>query len=284
MKTQILLSSLAILIASLFLGCYKEEDSSSGGDLQNLFFVAFFDSVYQNQQGNNIFTPNVESGGVIMANPIPTFEYWKVGSVTFSNTDYYHYYPGYLIFGGLGGNDYTYIQPVTTNLNPLTVEVSTSVGTLIGVLSLPPAITNLYSNYQDTLPLSQSLNVYWNGNADFYQVYFDYWRSNMDDIEFQEFTSSTSITFSGSIFTTDGELYIYIAPVNGPPPEAGSTPNMVGEGSGFFCYIGYEEEIEIIVGSGFTNTKTSGNPNQYQSIRREKQMQNLLTAYGFNLE
>jgi hypothetical protein len=58
---------------------------------------------------------------------------------------------------------------------------------------------------------------------------------------------------------------------------------MVGEGNGFFSYIGYEEEIEIIVGDGFGSYKNSTSPRSESSMRANR-LQNLCAAYGFNLE
>jgi hypothetical protein len=285
MKTQILLSSLAILIASLFLGCYKEEDSSSGGDSQNVLIWADFDSTYQNLQGNTIFTPNVEIGGVVMADPLPTLEYWKVGDISFTSSAYWSYGPpGYLAFGNMGGDDEPYIPPITTNLNPLTVEVKTSMGTLIGIVSLPTALTGLYSNFNDTLPLNQSLTVSWTDiGADYYGYYLDYWRSNMDDIEIDDITLNNSVTFNSSYFTADGEVWINVWPYNGPIPQAGAVPNMVGDGNGFLCYEGFGDQIYLIVGDGFGSYKNN-NPSMSESSMRSNRFENLCTAYGFNLE
>ena len=71
---------------------------------------------------------------------------------------------------------------------------------------------------------------------------------------------SNSITFPGSIFTHNGEIwYISIMPMNGPLPKAGAAGNMEGDGSGFLYYFDFYRGghfSNIIVGSGIDDILT----------------------------
>ena len=67
------------------------------------------------------------------------------------------------------------------------------------------------------------------------------------------FAFGNSFTFPGSIFTHNGRIYyMYVHPMNGPLPKAGSIGNMLGDGNGFLYYYGQSvsQELWIIVGSG----------------------------------
>ncbi len=114
------------------------------------------------------------------------------------------------------------------------------------------------TSVEDTLELGEPLTISWSGsNADFYEVSLSYDWQEDDNWGYKYIDTSVvsnSVTFRGSIFTHNGEIgYIRIQPINGPLPEAGTTGNMEGDGSGFLYYFDYNNGIrfnDIIVGSG----------------------------------
>jgi hypothetical protein len=114
------------------------------------------------------------------------------------------------------------------------------------------------------------------------------WQENSGIREYSwidTFAIGNSITFPGSLFPHNGRIYyIYVIPMNGPLPEAGSIGNMVGVGNGFLYYHGQSmsQELWIIVGSGLPGlsaTMTTDKPDERDikaAIRRK--IENLLTG------
>ena len=241
----------------MFFGCEGDDPTGSNGDASQIMFVyAEHDDYYWDEEGDSsVYAPNTEIFGVVFGDPLPTFEYFKAGGITFSGSEYSEYEPGYIIFGEETRNE---PPPITSNYDPLSIEVKTSFGTTTGTISLPDSISSLTISVEDTLELEEPLTISWSGdNADFYQVWLDYEWEEDGDWGYTYIDTSVvgnSITFPGSIFTHNGEIWgISVQPINGPLPEAGATGNMVGDGSGFLYYFIYSESgyyNYIIVGSG----------------------------------
>lgn len=226
------------------------------GSPQIMFVYADYDqSYYDEALDMDIYSPNAEVGGVVFGDPMPTFEYLKLGSETFSGESYRQIYPGYVSFGDFNG-----AQSVrtTTNLDPLSVEVSTSLGKLSGTVNLPQPINEIFISHPDFLPLGSALTISWdNSNADFYSVSLEYYKSEGPDGDyweyFEEYVSGNSITFPGSYFIYNGEIeYIRVEPWGGVLPAEGVAGNMIGSGSGYLFYTadGIYDSHNITVGSG----------------------------------
>ncbi len=247
---------LTLIVGIAFFSCDEDDPISSNGDASQILFVhAVHDNYYWDEEGDSIISaPSTNLFGVVFGNPLPTFEYYKAGGITFSGIEYSQYLPGYIIFGE-GITDYP--PPITSNYDPLTVEIKTSFGTTTGTISIPDSISNMTTSVEDTLELGEPLTISWSGsNADFYEVSLSYDWQEDDNWGYKYIDTSivsNSVTFPGSIFTYNGEIYIRIQPINGPLPEAGTTGNMEGDGSGFLYYFDYSRGVrfnEIIVGAG----------------------------------
>lgn len=248
---------ITLVVGILFFGCEGDNSTNSDSVAQIMFVHAEHRNYYwDNQSDEEVFVENTMAWGVVFGDPIPEFNYFKLGETTFSGDDYYEYYPGFVNFSP----SYYADEPamITSNFNPLSVEVKTSLGKLSGSISLPDTIISLELSEYDTLQIDESFTISWpESNAEFYSVYCDYeWRDengNWHWEDLSDFVTGNSITYLGSIFLHNGEIdYIVVQPMNGPLPEAGAEGNMSGDGSGFLYYeveaIRHYEEI--IVGTG----------------------------------
>ena len=273
MKTKTITIILTLIVGITFFGCEGDDPTGSNVvDSQFMFVYANHNNYYWDEYENQIFVDNTSAWCIIHGNPFPDLTYFKLGETKFSGDDYMDVYPGYL---SVNGNDND--LRITSNLNPLDVEVKTSLGTVNGTVSLPDTITALTLSEYDTLQLGESFTISWSGsNADFYAVSFEYeWRDANGNWHYEyldEFVTGNSITYAGSIFSHNGEIdYIRVQPMNGPLPEEGIAGNMSGDGSGFLYYMvdGVYEYSEITVGSGMYGgmARTSSNKLNEQVIQ-----------------
>lgn len=276
---QILLVAIVSMIGLSFFSCEDDNATNSNGDSasQIMFGYAEHANYYWDDQNDQmVYIENTWVNGYIDGDPMPELEYIKVGDNYYSGDYCSEYYLGYL---GFGMYDQTgEPQRITSNFDPLNVEVKTSLGKLNGTINLPDTITTVTFSEYDTLQLGEPLIVSWSGsNADFYDISLEYeWE---DDEGYwgwtwiDTFIVGNSITFPGSMFTHSGEIdYFYMEPVNGPFPRAGARGNMTGEGSGFLYYfnssdVGYLWE-DIVVGSGlYRIAKMSSHERSEKEIR-----------------
>ena len=270
MKKLILLSIVLIVGCQ---GVLVEPDTQ-----QMMFIYANYANSYHDGYINEtVYEENTVVGGIIVSDPIVEFTHLKVNETVFSGDDYSSIQYGYTSFGR-----YDSTSRITSNFTPLDVEVKTSQGKMNGTISLPDTIMTLGLSDTSNLPLSTPFTISWAGsNADFYNVSINYeYKDENDSLQyeyFQEMTSDNSFTFSGSIFSYNGEIeYISIQPINGSVPQEGAEGNMSGDGSGFLYYwantYNYEGD-DIIVGSGtngngrISNTSTF-HPNEQELKQR----------------
>lgn len=284
---QTLLFQIALIIITSFWGCDSSTETETINS-QVMFFYAEHRDSYWDGNTNLIIEEEIATGfGIIFSDPIPSFEYYKLGDITYSSEDYYDYFPGYLRFGPLENNTN---EMITTNLNPLSLEVKTSLGKLTGSIELPNRIDSLILSEYSNLPLGEPFTINWTGSdADFYNVYCSYsWiddDENWHNTNLNDFVSDDSITYPDSIFIHNGEIaYIRVIPMNGPLPKAGAKGNMSGEGSGFFYYNIEEARHDgesIIVGSGLgklaKKSNTPINERNITEIMRVKLEKEILT-------
>lgn len=282
---QITTILLTLIVGIAFFGCEGDDPTGSNGDASQIMFVyAEHDNYFWDENDDKVFLENTSVGGVVFGDPMPEFVHLKLNETFFSGDNYSEIYPGYISFGNFDNDEQTMI---TSNFSPLDVEVKTTIGTVNGTISLPDTITILTLSEYDTLQLGESFTVTWSGsNADFYSVYCDYeWRDENGNWHYEgldDFVTGNTITYPGSIFTHNGEIYyIRVQPMNGPLPEEGTAGNMSGDGRGFLYYmvdrIRYEDG-DIIVGSGMYDgmARTSSNEPSDQLIqeRVRKQIEN----------
>jgi len=256
MKLFYLIIVAAAVVTSLS-NCSSSTDSG-GSESQQLFFYAEHerDSYWDYQNNEEIFIEYTSGFGVIFSDPLPSFEYYKMGTTTFSGENFYNYYPGYISFRDFTNDENSRLTEI---LDPLNVEIKTSQGKLNGTIDLPNMLESISLSANTQLALGEPFTISWTGgNADFYSVGCEYEyidnEGNWEYEDLDDFISANSITYPGSIFSYDGYIgYIRIQPMNGPIPEEGSVGNMSGDGSGYLYYMvddtQYENE-QITVGSG----------------------------------
>lgn len=255
---QITIYLITLLLGVFFIGCDSDDTTRSNSTEQVALVWAEHERDYYDYGPDTLInSPATFITGVILSDPLPSFDYYMAGGVTFTGDDNYTYYPGYLAFGA--NFNFEYYEPILTNYNPLNFEVKTSIGQLNGSISLPDTITSINLSEYDTLQLGEAFTVSWLGsNADFYSFNFEYeWideEYNWEKVWIDTFVVDNSITIPGSFFQYNGETdYIRIKPMNGPYPKNGAIGNMSGDGTGFLYYENestrYEDD-EIIVGSG----------------------------------
>ncbi|MDP8237500.1 MAG: hypothetical protein P9X24_00290 [Candidatus Hatepunaea meridiana] len=289
---KLTLTILLIIIAGVvFFGCEDNNSSINGHSASQIMFLYANHSNYywDNQNNQQVYTENTTVGGVIFSDPLPRFDYLKIGNNTLSGEDFYNYYLGYVAFGSING--VAEEARITSNLDTLNVELKTSLGELTGSIDLPDTITTLTLSEYDTLQTGESFTISWSGsNADFYWVmvsydWYDengyYWGYYLDD-----YVKDDSITYPDSTFSHNGVIdYISIQPMNGAFPEEGSNGNMAGDGSGFLYYMAesiYYEGEDIIVGSGMPGGMAGTIPDRGTEIeiqsRIRQQIENRITG------
>jgi hypothetical protein len=157
-----------------------------------------------------------------------------VNNTVFSQNELYWYedYPGHCTFSA---------SLYDTLYNPLTIEVTTSLGEVQGSVALPDTITSF-----DVSPgspvVGEAITLSWSGGQwDFVHLsgaysYFEQYQYYY--VVLDTFVSGNSITYPDSMFLYPGTVWIYdILTYNGPYPEVDSLGNMTGDGSGFLYYI-----------------------------------------------
>jgi len=255
---------------------YSCEKNSTGSESESqiMFVYAYHENYYWDDvTDEEIDVKNTTAWGVVLGDPLPGFEYIKLGNTTFSGSNYCNYYPGYVSIEDFGDEGDLMI---TSNYDPLNVEVKTSLGKVSGTITIPDTLTSI-SVSDDTLQLGEPFTISWSGgNADFYSVYCDYeWKDNNDNSHYtylDTFVTGSSVTYPGTIFIHDGEIdWISIYPYNGPLPKEGVEGNMIGEGSGFLYYENEEQEddydYEVVIGMGLS--KTLGKTSSLKYSRKE---------------
>lgn len=131
-----------------------------------------------------------------------------------------------------------YIEPFRTDK----ITIKTGIGELEGIINMPDSVSNIRYNHNlfDTLQINDSLEIYFEGNANYYVL--NYWityaippDTNLIYHAPGEIISKTNkFTISSSMLNKSGILAINsIKSFNGPYLEEGSQGNMNGDGKGF---------------------------------------------------
>ncbi len=275
MKNVIIFFSAISIPVLLLAGCSKKDDpvgaiDNSQGQSQNVIVWAQFEESFNDRQSGALFLiPNIQVSGVVLANELPLFEYWKAANKSYVKSQYY---PGYIAFGTYMDN-----QPIRSRDSLANVEVKTSFGVLSGSTSKPGLARNITSS-RDTIQRGQSLTISWIAeNADFYEVSATYyWRDGQYDMQFEHMDTiltTNSVTFSGSRFSKDGKIRIWgITTLKGPFPKAGAIGNMGGTGTGFLYSDRYQSSSRIVVvgsGGSFKQSETDALAKHTASIDKK---------------
>lgn len=123
------------------------------------------------------------------------------------------------------------------NVKAKTFKLVTDLGYLEGPLSFPDTVSEVQINFVDTLRLSDTLKILFDGNADYYTAdvsmsWGDEYRKSVRLV-----SKEKQFFIDSSFFEDEGKLYLdYITAYRGFYPEIGSAGNMYGDGKGFiYC-------------------------------------------------
>ena len=128
-----------------------------------------------------------------------------------------------------------YIKPES----PINFIINTKIGVIEGNVVLPDSIYNVHYSKIDTVAEDDSIEITFNGNAQYYisnyALFYQLSDSNNFYNDFGEIISKTpKFKLTNKEFSRLGNLQIgFIEMYNGPYLEEGSKGNMAGDGSGY---------------------------------------------------
>lgn len=237
MKLKIFIFSISLLT---FTSC--DQNTSIVEVEKNKLFakvlITTYPSYFNPDSNKVIFIPTLDFEGELIAESITSIQSIFIGNENVPFEDSYsidrkNY--GVINFNKLNPS---FIEVIKTNK----FIVITGVGKLEGIFVIPDSVNNIsYNhNFQDTLKSNDSLEIFFEGNADFYVL--DYWityaippDTNLMYHAPGEIISKTNkFTICSSKLSKSGILAINsIESFNGPYLEEGSVGNMSGDGTGF---------------------------------------------------
>ncbi|MBP7506242.1 MAG: hypothetical protein KA807_00350 [Prolixibacteraceae bacterium] len=242
------------LLASLFLSCEKNDENTQAA----MIYISHRNDGMRGEGENyqRLDLENVYLYGSLIGSPLPSMNFFQIGSLKFSDSQYYHYSEGSIYFSP--DNTVWEDQLDEPKFNTLSVTVNSSIGEIEGSVTFPDTIKTMSIDAADNIPIGTPVKVTWSGsNADYYvvQFYYQYMEDEYTILGYSNDTivTSESVTFNGNLFNKDGELnYFSIYPMNGPLPSAGSKPNMKGVGYGYIYTQNesIESDRTIHVGNG----------------------------------
>jgi len=242
-KMKTLLALVLILsLGFVFVCCDEENDPVVKSEDQIVFVYAERQTeIYDPETNTSVHDTNTVVRAQIQGGVIPELESVEIAGNNYSLDDYTSFYEGYLLFG------YGLLNPeinITSDYDPLTVEITTSSGTIIGTSTLPDTFTSLLTASPETIDVGESVTFTWSEtSADFYSFIAFYASTDTNHIPHSDIitqmVADTSYTIDGSVLENFGNLSrIEVTPINGPFPEYGAAGNMDGYGTGFFYYDG----------------------------------------------
>jgi len=268
MKKLILISILLIVGCDNILNEENSDESS-----QFIFiYLNHSNSYWDNDIDETIYNYNTNASGWLDCDPFCEFNYLKLDTIEFKGDHYSAFDLGYKYFPNEDNS-----MRILSHFSSIDVELSTSLGTVSGLINLPDTIMTLGLSTTSSLPLSSPFTISWSGsNADFYRVSLDYsytdYNENSQYKEFNEYTSDNSFTFPDTTFIYNGQInWINVQPINGSIPENGSKGNMSANGFLYYStktsYYDSDNGNVIIVGSG-TSGRVSSDINK--NIRQDQ--------------
>ncbi len=229
MKQKILFLTVGILIFT-FYSCDSEvtrvEDTKMMANIDVMLIDSYHDSTLTDQ------IQLLSFWGTLITNPISSLKYVLIDSDTVEVSQQ----PDLNNRGII-----SFRSPFNSkilNINPRTFKLITDLGYLEGLLSFPDSISSVQFNYTDTLRISDTLKIIFNGNGDYYIAGIsmswgsEYYKS------IRLVSKERQFIIDSTFFENEGRLYIdYIYSYRGPYPEVGSNGNMYGDGKGFLYCI-----------------------------------------------
>lgn len=226
---------LSIFIISALISCNDENEDKN----QSQSAVVFVEHYYAGRRAPSwevITVPSVAVKADITGNPIPSINYVQIGDKQLNDPASFYFKQGSIHFS----SDRIWMDSIPEpKFDPLFVKINSSYGEFSGSISIPDTIHSITVDAADSIALGTPITISWTGsNADYYEVQYyhnwmemeGYWLGYSRDT----IVTSMSVTLSGSKFLKDGDISeIEIYPFNGPKPEAGAKPNMIGTGFGY---------------------------------------------------
>lgn len=197
-------------------------------------------SHYDHSVGEYVSRPNAWGYGQLVGDPIPSINYISLNQDTFSDQSDFRFDYGSI---NLGTNFTGSHIRTFDDVEFVTVEVSTSEGSLIGQVSLPDSVKNIQPDTTGALKVGTSVSVKWDcAHADYFEVGVEYY-DTMDYSRNSKYwfglTMENSFSLPGVIYNGPGRIsQIKVTGINGSIPAKGMSPNMVGSGYGYLSYIG----------------------------------------------
>lgn len=200
--------------------------------------VITYPSYFDLDSNRVIHKTTMDFRGEIIGEPITSIESIIIGNKSVPFIDSYSIDPKK--YGVINFNKpvEAYIEPFQTDK----ITIKTGIGELKGIINMPDSVSNIIYNHNlfDTLKINDSLEIYFEGNANYYVL--NYWityaippDTNLIYHAPGEIISKTNkFTISSSMLNKSGILAINsIKSFNGPYLEEGSQGNMNGDGKGF---------------------------------------------------
>lgn len=226
--------SIVVLFSLCFWNCSGEQNPIANETISQYVTV----TAYSRYVSHDSVKLDVDCSGTVYAEKVPVLEFFRLGNRVFNGGNYTNYLPGRVWFNN-------YNNRVSSNLNPLELEVMTSLGSLKGVMTPPDTMKNVVFSATN-LHIGQSLTISWeDSHADFYEVNATYQYNvggrNTFLVRLDTCVIGTSVTFDGDIFVNPGSFRLdLLQPAKGPLPLPGAKPNMSGQGIGYFRYVAIE--------------------------------------------
>ncbi len=221
--------------AALFISCEKNDVNTQAAKIYISYKSKGMRGEGENYQ--RVYVKNIYLNGSLIGSPLPSMNYFQIGSLKFSDSNYYHFTEGSISFSS--ENTIWEDQLDEPKFNPLSLKINSSIGEIEGSVTFPDTIKTMSIDAADNISIGTPITISWGGsNADYYVVeyYYQYMEEENAILGYSHDTiiTSESVTLDGNQFRKDGEIsYFSVYPMNGPLPAAGSKPNMKGVGYGY---------------------------------------------------
>ena len=137
-------------------------------------------------------------------------------------------------------------------------EIHTDIGMIAGNIVFPDSIKSVTYNKEDTIKINETLIMSFDGQADYYLIYYTYQFLNEDSSGYvskggETYVKENEAVFDSTLYPVNGFFTIWgILSINGPLPEINSIPNMQGDGKGYLNVRLFQSfRKDFVIGEGF---------------------------------
>ncbi|TYB30464.1 MAG: hypothetical protein FXF47_09070 [Candidatus Mcinerneyibacterium aminivorans] len=262
---------LMVLFLIFFIGCGS--DDSSGPNLYDEQ-IAYIFLMQDYNTTSEIYEIDGLWGMIPDMNTLIEGDNYKIFNYEFNEfRKYYEFVSGLSIDSSdWTSTEYNNVNSAFKNSSTISIEINTNIGKLAGeVDKITSVAENVLVNGSSpaslTLNKNSDMTVTWDYSFSppeyvYLYIYYDWWNddgsANYENITLVETIlngSTESYTVSGDLLNEDGYVTIRITPINGSIVLSGEeivsrTPNLTGDGSGYFFTMGDTYHInDITVGN-----------------------------------